>query len=118
MDYLVCVNINNNDKLRYIVPVIADNDFDAGIKAHEQLRKWKKEGYKYVEISICNGTGEIKQTNEEWFCGLSTEEKAEWLKKHMECDDCPKQNRCNGHHGGCTTLMVEWLKEKHTNGNT
>ena len=73
----------------------------------------------------CKGTEHIKcpfnyefcqrkeQTNEEWFCGLSTEEKAEWLKKHMKCDDCPKQNRCNGHHGGCTTLMVEWLKEKH-----
>ena len=27
----------------------------------------------------CNGTGEIEQTNEEWFCGLSTEEKAETI---------------------------------------
>ena len=75
--------------------------------------------YCFCSKESCDGYDSCKerklqeQTNEEWFCGLSTEEKAEWLKKHMKCDDCPKQNRCNGHHGGCTTLMVEWLKEKH-----
>ena len=52
-------------------------------------------------------------TNEQWLRQASTEELAEWLEKHMKCDDCPKQNRCNGYHGGCTTLMVKWLQEKH-----
>ena len=27
----------------------------------------------------CNGTGEIEVTNEEWFCQLPTEEKADFL---------------------------------------
>ena len=31
----------------------------------------------------CNGTGEIKVTNEEWFCQLPTEEKAKWLEDKM-----------------------------------
>ena len=29
--------------------------------------------------SQCNGTGEVEQTNEEWFCQLSTEEKAKFF---------------------------------------
>ena len=29
-----------------------------------------------VKCEWCNGTGEVEQTNEEWFDGLSTEEKA------------------------------------------
>ena len=32
-----------------------------------------------VVCEECNGTGKIQQTNEEWFIGLSTEEKAEFL---------------------------------------
>lgn len=32
-----------------------------------------------VKCEWCNGTGEVEQTNEEWFCQLSTEEKAEEL---------------------------------------
>ena len=58
--------------------------------------------------------GRIKpQTNEEWFSGMHTEAKAEWLADHMKCSKCPQQNRCNGYHGGCVALMLEWLKEKH-----
>lgn len=29
-----------------------------------------------VKCTRCNGNGEVQMTNEEWFCGLSTEEKA------------------------------------------
>lgn len=54
-----------------------------------------------------------EQTNEEWFASLSTEEKAEWLADHMKCSKCPQQNRCNGYHGGCVALMLEWLKQPH-----
>ena len=56
--------------------------------------------------------GKIKpKTNEEWFSSMHTEAKAEWLADHMKCSKCPQQNRCNGYHGGCVALMVEWLKQ-------
>ena len=59
--------------------------------------------------------GKIKpKTNEEWFSSMHTEAKAEWLADHMKCSKCPQQNRCNGYHGGCVALMVEWLKQSHT----
>lgn len=34
---------------------------------------------------MCDGKGTIGEpmTNEEWFCGLSTEEKAQWLENKM-----------------------------------
>jgi hypothetical protein len=35
------------------------------------------------ECDKCNGTGEVEQTNEYWFCSLSTEEKAKWLEDKM-----------------------------------
>lgn len=28
---------------------------------------------------VCNGTGEVEQTNEEWLCSIPTEEKANFL---------------------------------------
>ena len=38
-----------------------------------------------IECPVCDGTGEILQTNEEWFATLSTEEKAKALHKlHWE----------------------------------
>ena len=55
----------------------------------------------------------LKQTNEEWFNGMYTEAKAEWLADHMKCSKCPQQNRCNGYHGGCVALMLECLKQPH-----
>ena len=55
----------------------------------------------------------LEQTNEEWFSGMYTEAKAEWLADHMKCNKCPQQNRCNGYHGGCVALMLEWLKQPH-----
>lgn len=35
-----------------------------------------------IKCNKCNGTGEMPMTNEEWFCQLPTEEKAEWLYDH------------------------------------
>lgn len=34
-------------------------------------------GSSQFKCVYCDGTGEVEMTNEEWFCGLSTEEKAE-----------------------------------------
>ena len=67
----------------------------------------------FINCPHCGGTGEVEQTNEEWFCGIYTEAKAEWLADHMKCSKCPQQNRCNGYHGGCVALMLEWLKQPH-----
>ena len=41
-------------------------------------------GRYYIQITCrnCGGKGIVTQTNEEWFCGLSTEEKAKWLYDH------------------------------------
>ena len=33
----------------------------------------------YVRCNKCNGTGKIEQDNEQWFCSLSTKEKAKVL---------------------------------------
>ena len=45
--------------------------------------------------------GKIKpKTNEEWFCGLSTEEKAEWLYYHSGAMSSKGD-------------WEDWLKEKH-----
>ena len=60
----------------------------------------------------CNGTGEIEQTNEEWFCGLSTEEKAEFLVMIQMSVMHPVKR-------GAVDMekfieeVVEWLKQPH-----
>ena len=65
------------------------------------------------ECDKCNGTGNIEQTNEEWFCRLSTEEKAEWLSNRDEfVYDC-------GQRGFTPKIMdkdewQQWLKQPHT----
>lgn len=73
----------------------------------------------------CNGTGEVELTNEEWFCGLSTEEKAKWMfrltykcywcgreyektKKYNE-KECPFQKCLDDSKG-----FEKWLKQPHT----
>ena len=64
-----------------------------------------------------NGYQPIKKemTNEEWFNGLSTEEKAEWLSKHLHCGDCDIENRtCAGTYNGCKETLIGWLKQPHT----
>ena len=61
-------------------------------------------------------------TNEEWFCGLSTEEKAKWLDKVAEncCQICDEENReiCRSHIAwGCkfenAKKWEKWLKQPH-----
>ena len=62
------------------------------------------------------------QTNEEWFCGLSTEEKADWLDKVAEncCQICDETNKtiCRSNIAwGCKfeskQAWESWLKEVH-----
>jgi hypothetical protein len=60
----------------------------------------------FVDCPYCGGTGEIKVTNEEWFCQLPTEEKATWLEDKMTW--------AAQEQGTFTAKGLEkWLKEIH-----
>ena len=63
----------------------------------------------------------VEQTNEEWFCGLSTEEKAEFLIKAIKmCKACAsgigadEVKHCPIGECGChfKDEVIKWLKEK------
>lgn len=57
------------------------------------------------------------QTNEEWFCSLSTEEKADLMSRMVGCSNCPipKDGRsCMGTYSGCWHEIIKWLKQPHT----
>ena len=53
------------------------------------------------ECPACHGIGKVSQTNEEWFCGLSTQEKAKRIINIAVNSDCDYRT------------IVEWLKETH-----
>ena len=83
-------------------------------------RPWKCDGTMYDCTAY-----ELEQTNEEWFCGLSTEEKAEFSMRvfknctwcldggsPQECPfneflNCPAESKGN---------MMKWLEEIHNDG--
>lgn len=72
-------------------------------------------GYKRI-CDYCHGTGEIKQTEQEWLQTCSTEELAEWLLEHMECIGCPaNQEKCHRQYDICKETIMEWLKRPHKN---
>ena len=74
----------------------------------------EKQGVQF-DCRKCKGTGVIENepmTNEEWFCGLETEEKAKWLSRHSQF-----MYGC-GQMETTPKIMYEedweyWLKEKH-----
>ena len=53
----------------------------------------------------------LPMTNEEWFCGLSTEEKGKWITENLSvyADDWVKSDEKLLN----PATWVEWLKEKH-----
>ena len=55
-----------------------------------------------------------EQTNEEWFCGLSTKGKAEFLVK-IELSAMPPVKRGAIDMEKFIEEVVEWLKQPHTN---
>ena len=67
--------------------------------------------YKYYRTcQTCGGTGEVPQTNEEWFCSLSTEEKA----KRITCLDVNAEHKVKqGLADNAVEVIVEWLKTPH-----
>ena len=63
-----------------------------------------------IKCLHCHGSGEVVQTNEEWFCSLSTKEKAKWIAEEKMC-------RCYFIFPSMEEAIqdaLEWLKEKHT----
>ena len=86
---------------------------------NEEYRK--KELEKHRDTARVNNMFGQEQTNEEWFCLLSTEDKADFLKKIIKsCGWCLdggnppfcllSGNKCLFNDGD----FVEWLKQPHT----
>lgn len=75
---------------------------------------WQK-----VRCEVCNGSGKKPMNNEEWFCGLSTEQKAEWLAEEKDdnlCFIC--KAHCNPDNGcpmSARDIWYAWLKQPHHN---
>ena len=60
---------------------------------------------------FCGGTGVVEPlTNEEWFCGLSTEEKAKFLRK-IYCDG--RDDYVGEWYEQEEEDFLQWLKENH-----
>lgn len=71
------------------------------------------EKHEVIECPKCHGSGKKPITNEEWFCGLSTEEKAKWLSRNSKfMYGCGRMETT-------PKIMYEeawewWLKQPHT----
>ena len=70
----------------------------------------------FVTCPYCGGTGEVdsEQTNEDWFCGLPTEEKVKALldlRERIRQKMRAELGSENKFHKG--DYYREWLKEKH-----
>ena len=76
------------------------------------------------ECPYCGGTGEVEVTNEDWFCRLSTEEKAKFFKEISFCCNTCSPEQFEAYKNGkfqcplkmaCATAngFEDWLKEKH-----
>ena len=72
----------------------------------------------WVQESVCEtckGKGKIPvaepKTHFEEFT-QDAETLAKWLRVGMKCECCPQQDRCNGYHGGCGDVLLEWLNQE------
>ena len=62
------------------------------------------------ECDKCNGTGEVEQTNEEWFCQLPTGEKAEFFANIYPKSVGEALIKISN---GDKDRWLEWLKQPH-----
>ena len=72
----------------------------------------------FVDCPYCGGSGEmeVEQTNEEWFCSLTTEEKARFIDNILTCcfDENAVCENCKLHDKNCDYKgILEWLKQPH-----
>ena len=58
----------------------------------------------------CNGSGEKPQTNADRIRAMSDEELAKWIRKIMDCDQCPIGLGCVLDKG-CVPSLADWLKQ-------
>ena len=70
---------------------------------------WEDGTFDEDTCKYCNGTGEIEQTNEEWLCSLSTEEKAEAITDFIKRIAKAEEIELNIN----KEAWIRWLKEKH-----
>lgn len=70
-------------------------------------------GASQFKCVYCDGTGEIEQTNEEWFCRLSTEEKAEFFANIYPKSVGEALIKISN---GDKDRWLEWLKQPHKEG--
>ena len=66
------------------------------------------------DCPVCHGTGEYLPTNEEWFCGLSTEEKAQNLASWFRKTIWSMQQNKDVYDLSNDKFWQEWLKQPHT----
>lgn len=72
-----------------------------------------------VYCTMCKGTGLYHEedliTEQEYIQTCTTEQLAEWLQEHMDCVGCPaSQEKCHRYYDACKEVMMEWLKQPHT----
>lgn len=80
------------------------------------MKCYKCNGTGYYDIDtecpVCDGTGEITLTNEEWFCQLPTTEKSEFLSAMVkEAIEVHEKHGITWHEA--VSWWDGWLKEKH-----
>ena len=63
----------------------------------------------------CDGKGTIVEslTEQEWLQTATTEQLAEWIKGHMNCNFCPMRLKCEDMRN-CMEHIKSWLKQPHT----
>lgn len=69
-------------------------------------------GWDSYPCDFCHGTGEIEQTEQEYLQSCDTEQLAELLKKHMNCNFCPMNLKCEDMRD-CIKHIRTWLKQPH-----
>ena len=80
------------------------------------MKCYKCNGTGYYDIDtecpVCDGTGEITLTNEEWFCQLPTEEKAKFFVM-IEMSAMHPVKRGSIDTKKFIEDVTEWLKQPH-----
>ena len=90
-----------DDAIKHCQQVANESNCECA-KEHKQLAQWLQELKKFKKM----------QTNEEWFCGLSTKEKARFLACEftVACDDYAYFNNKETWN---EKYWLEWLKQPH-----
>jgi hypothetical protein len=58
----------------------------------------------------CDGTGKVEMTNEYFLQTATTEQLAEWIKGHMNCNFCSMRLKCEDMRD-CMEHIKAWLKQ-------